>query len=93
MAKRVKQETGGEVKILTIEKRSSPRGLTVIRFNRQRTSINRFLKTRDPFTRGRLIFSEATLDDFFDGVHLRNRAIQQLANLLAWHIERFADGH
>ena len=91
LAKRVKEETGGEVRIVTIEKRSSPRGLTVIRYNRQRTSINRYLKTRDPFTLNRLIFSEATLSDFFDGVHLRNRAIQELANLLVWHLEKFAN--
>ena len=71
LAKRVKEETGGEVKIITIERRPVPLGLGAIRYNQIRNSINRYLKNGDAFTEGRLVFSEARVGDSQDGVHLR----------------------
>ena len=90
LGKRVKEETGGEVRILTVERRPVPHRISPFRYNRQRTLINGFLKHRDAFTRGRLVFSEATDQDSQDGVHLRHTAIVELANLLEWHIQQFA---
>ena len=90
LAKRVVELTGGEVKIITVERRPVPRRVSPISYNRQRTSINRFLKHRDPFTVRRLVFSEATDHDSHDGVHLRDRASHDLVNIVEWHIEQFA---
>ena len=79
-----------EVRIITVERRPVPRRISPFRYNRQRTSINRFLKRHDTFTRGRLVFAEATDQDSQDGVHLRQRASADLANLVEWHIQQFA---
>ena len=90
VAKRIKDETGGEICILTIERRPNPCGVSFFRYNQQRNSINRFLKHRDPFTKNRLIFSEARDGDSQDGVHLRLRALDDLAYRIEQHSERFA---
>ena len=90
LAKRVRDLTCGEVKIITIENRPAPHRISAVRYNRQRTSINRYLKHRDPFTVGRLVFAEATDRDSQDGVHLRDSAMEDLAHNLRWHIEQFA---
>ena len=81
---------GGGVKIITVERQPVPHRVLAFRYNRQRISVNHFLKHRDPFTRGKLIFSEATDTDCQDGVHLSQRAMVDLANRLEWHIEQFA---
>ena len=91
LGKRIELETGGKVKILTIERRPVPVGVSAISYNRQRTSINRYLKHRDEFTWGKLIFSEAQDGDSQDGVHLRERAMTDLAHKLVWHMERFVE--
>ena len=44
LAQRIVQVTGGEVKVLSIERRPRPRGLCPFRYNRQRNAINRQLK-------------------------------------------------
>ena len=90
LAKKIKELTRGEVKIITVERRPVPRGITASCYNRQRTSINRYLKHRDSFTKGRIVFSEARDSDSQDGVHLRESASCNLVNNIEWHIERFA---
>ena len=82
LAKRVLELTGGEVKIITVERRPVPHRVSQICYNRQRTSINRFLKHHDSFTIRRLVFSEVTDNDSHDGVHLRDRASRDLVNIL-----------
>ena len=91
LGKKIKDLTGGEVRFISIERRPVPRNISAVRYNRQRTSINRFLKKpRDNFVVGRLIFSEAKDHDSQDGVHLRPRAMQDLSANLEWHINKYA---
>ena len=90
LAKRVKEETGGEVKIVTIERRPVPHGLGAIRYNQIRNSINRYLKNGDAFTEGRLVFSEARVGDSQDGVHLRLGALLELSGKIERITELFA---
>ena len=91
LAKRIKELTEGEVRIVSIERRPTPRGLSARRYNRQRNSINRFLKHRDNFTAGRLIFSEATDGDSQDGVHLKESASHNLVKLIEDQIDKFLE--
>ena len=90
LARRIKEISGGEVKIITIERRPAPRGISQVRYNRQRSSINRYLKHRDQFARGRLVFLGVRDDDSQDGVHLRHRTSEGIANTLEWEIRDFA---
>ena len=50
LGKKVKEVTGCEVKIITIERRPVPCRVSALQYNKQRTSVNQFLKHRDPFT-------------------------------------------
>ena len=90
LAKEIKESTNGEVRIVTIERRPGPRGVSQISYNRQRNSINRYLKHRDTFTRERIIFSEAGENDSQDGVHLRLRALEYLSWKILNHVEIFS---
>ena len=57
LAKEVKEITKGEERIVTIERRPVPRGVSQICYSRQRNSVNRYLKHRDTFTKEWVIFS------------------------------------
>ena len=71
LAQRVKEITGGEVKIFGIEKRVGPRGLTADRFNQLRNAVNRWLKRHIIFTRDRYLSMDTNHTSFArDGVHL-----------------------
>ena len=50
LGKIVKEQTRGEVKIITVERRPVPSIISSFRYNKQRTSINGFLKHRYTFT-------------------------------------------
>ena len=89
LAKRIKEEIGGEIRILTVERRPVPQGVSSIRYSHQRNFINRFLKHRDAFTKERLVFSKAKDQDSQDGVHLRLRALDDLAHNIVQHTEGY----
>ena len=93
LAKEIKELTTGEVKIITVERRPVPRGVTASCYNRQRTSINRYLKHRDSFAKERIVFSEARDGNSQDGVHLRESALCNLMNNIEWHIQKFAENY
>ena len=90
LAKEVKTLTSGEVRIFTIERRPGPRGMGHVKYNRIRNSVNRYLKHRDPFTKERLLFSEARDSDSQDGVHLRLGAADHLVWRIVDHSEVYA---
>ena len=44
--------------------------------------MNRYLKNRDRFTKGKLVFAGIRDTDSQDGVHLRPRASEDVANVI-----------
>lgn len=82
LAKEIEDKTGGHCKIVGVEKRTNPRGMSSARFNAARNGVNRRLKRQLKFARTRYMSMEMNEQELWDGVHLKREANDRLLSLL-----------
>lgn len=82
LAQGIERDTGGKVRIVGLESRTNPRGMTAEEYNKIKNSVNRIMKRSLGWTRTRYTSMNMSKDELRDGVHLNFSACRELTQRL-----------
>ena len=84
LALEIEEKTGGGCKIIGIESRTNPRGMSPDQFNRAKNGVNRRLRRSLPYSKSRFIPMSMSKEELTlaDGVHLGEAGSRKLLAFL-----------